>query len=218
MSNTLCCVSKVEPYSYRFLKHMSDWCVSRGWQFLLAVDGDSYSIERAFDFTSYVFPVHSDGYIESVLDKVIDRCEGEYIFRLDDDESISNGLSDWFDYYDWNRHEIYTFPRYNLWLDEQHYIPGLYPDNQIRFATKAKSYGRNKIHNLSPHGFGYSVTEAPILHHKFLIKDYDERKRIAEIYEKIQVGAGLGNYLKYNLPEDYYSKKGISIFHEQITN
>lgn len=215
MPNTLCCVSKMEPHSLKFLQKMSDWSKKSGWQFLLAIDGSDVNLEQAHDFTPNVMQVKSLGYIESVLDSVIDRCPEGYIFRLDDDEFFSPDLQKWLETSNLKSSKIYSFPRCNLWKDENHYIPGLYPDTQIRLATKKKSYGRNVIHNLSPHGFGTTI-KYPIYHYKFLVKSYEERKYIAEIYEKVRQGAGFGDYLVYNIPEDYYKRKGVEVFHEPI--
>lgn len=217
MRKTLCCVSKLEQSSLPFLRKMSNWSKEHEWEFLLAVDGSDIQMEQGYDFTPSVFQVKSQGYVESVLDHVMSKCSGDYIFRLDDDEFFSPELSEWLVKTDLKKHQVYSFPRRNLWLDENHFIPGLYPDTQIRLTTKRKSLGRNVIHNLSPHGFGLTV-DKPMYHYKFIVKDYKERKSIAETYERVKKGAGLGEYLKYNLPEDYYKEKGISSFHVPIKN
>ena len=183
---------------------MSSWCKQRNAEFVLGVDGSDIQIERAYEYSSKVVPVKSLGYLESVLDSVVSECSGDYIFRLDDDEFFSSTLSEWLSK-DTFRHSLYHFPRANLWGDERHFIvnDGLYPDVQVRFSTKAQALGRDKIHCISPFGFGQYV-QARILHYKFLVKSYEERREIAKTYELVRKGAGLGEFKRYSLPEDVF--------------
>ena len=207
---TVCCVSRGDEKSLPFLRKMRDWCDRTNSEFLLAIDGADVP-----EFSSTCIKVRSLGYIESVLDSVIDHCSGDYIFRLDDDEFFSDKLSNWLEQNKSNfEDDVYSFSRFNLWKNEDYFIPGLYPDTQIRLTTKEKAKGRNKIHNISPYGFGTTL-HLPILHYKFLIRSYEERKEIAEKYESVSTGAGFGDYLVYNLPEDYYLAKGVGIFYER---
>ena len=218
MSNfTICCVSRLEASVLPFLKKISDWCKETNSEFLLGVDGTPLKVESAFEFTNTVLPVKSLGYIESVLDSVIDNCTGDYIFRLDDDEFFSEGLSTWLkENLGRFTESIYNFPRYNLWKDEKHFIPGLYPDEQIRLATKAKSYGRTVIHCGSPFGYGQRINHE-IMHYKFLIKTYEDRLKQAESIDAIMTGSGLGSYLINNLPETFYRNIGIEVPYHEIT-
>lgn len=202
---SLVCVSQLEPHSIRFLKQMSEWCKNRNFEFVLGVDGSDIQVEKAYEFTSKVVPVKSDGYLESVLDDVKSKCSGDYIMRLDDDESMSIGLSSFLTKLDFP-HGVYTFSRANLWGDEHHFITngGLYPDIQTRLFRADLAGGRTQIHRLSPHGFG-KVLPLRILHYKFLVKSYEERLEIAKRYETVEKGAGLGEvYKKFNLPEDCF--------------
>ena len=48
---------------------------------------------------------------------------------------------------------------------------------------------------------------SPILHTKFLLKDYEERKAIAENYDSVRAEAGTGKvYLPFSLPEDSFQE------------
>ncbi len=75
------------------------------------------------------------------------------------------------------------------------------PSTHLRLTNKANANWGRQIHG---HFFGtYGVTiEHPILHHKFLVKSYEERVKIAERYESISAGAGSAGYLTFTLPED----------------
>lgn len=209
-SLSLCCVSKFEPFSSRFINLMSNWCKKTGTEFVLALDAPDEP--NLISRLKYPFPipttvVHSKGYIESVLDSVIDKCSGDYVLRLDDDEFMSLEMQKWLEKRDF-KSDLYTFQRANLWEDENHYIANtpLWPDIQTRLATKEKSYGRTEIHCLSPYGFGEAL-DYKILHYKYLIKDYRERKSIAERYEAVKPSAGLGSlYKQYYLPEDCFER------------
>lgn len=201
---TICCVTKFEEVCVPFIREMSDWCFNNEAEFVLGIDASTKEKSIYLPYWSRFVYVNSNGSIESVLDSVIEKCTGDYILRLDDDETMSTELSDWLKAGEFSD-EIYSFHRYNLWGDTNHHLPQLYPDTQIRLATKAKSFGRNVIHNISPYGFGKTLNK-PILHHKFIIRSYEDRKKIANTYESICPGAGSGEYLKYSLPEDYYKQ------------
>jgi glycosyltransferase involved in cell wall biosynthesis len=145
--------------------------------------------------------VHSQGYIESVLDEAIEHTSGKYILRIDDDESISNPMFRWVVDREYESADNWTFPRAHLWGDEANYIVNspLWPDSQTRLSIRAKAGGRLAIHAPSPHGAG-EIAPCPILHHKFLVRDYEDRKRILDGYESKQRGAGSGDFLPFSFP------------------
>jgi hypothetical protein len=185
---SILCVTRNELCVQRLLEKMKKDADFIGAEFVKVVDG---------------VDVHSNGSIESVLDEAIAMCKDGWILRLDDDEEMSADLKSWFHSSPVAIPDLFTFPRLNLWVDERHYIlnENLYPDLQTRLAKKEQSGGRQVIHAGSPFGVG-GIVDKPILHHKFLIRDYNERKAIAERYESIAPGAGMGFYKVYSLPED----------------
>jgi len=185
---SILCVTKNEPHAEPFLTAMENDAKVIGAEFVRVVDG---------------VDVHSNGCIESVLDQAVSMCHGDYVLRLDDDESLSGGLRRWLQVPSSLASGIYTFPRRNLWGNDTHYITNdlLCPDLQTRLTTKDKAGGRGMIHGGSPFGIG-TIISLPILHHKYLVRSYEERKAIAETYESISPGAGFGFYKIYSLPED----------------
>lgn len=214
---SLVCVSKLESICRPFLKKMSDWSKKNNVEFVLGVDGSDTEIELAYDYTAFVVPVRSLGYLESVLNDVKSKCTGDYIFRLDDDEFFSENLSKWLIE---NRgkftEKAYSFPRYELWKDENHHIFPLYPATQVRLFSKNGGIEKRTLHSIPSYGYGIFI-DRQILHYKFLIRSYEDRKRIAEVYESVHKGAGFGDYLVYNLPEDHYRSLGLEVPTAEIT-
>lgn len=195
-SLSICCLTKCEPFSHRFLLEMKELADSLNAEFVLGADGCE---EKAREYTDRVIPVVSKGYLESILQEVLNFCNGDYIFRLDDDERLSNSLYKWV-------HDIvlvepiYSFRRYELYKDENYYLTALHPSVSSRLTTKRWAVCHDMIHgHFVPYG---TVIEHPILHYKFLVKSYEERLKLAEKYESITKNAGLGTYKSYTLPED----------------
>lgn len=171
--------------------------------FLVGTDGEHgyrMAMEAEADI---VAPVKGNGYLESILDEVMKKVQTEYVLRLDDDERLSPALVEWLRGEWYKEYEIVTFPRANLWGDEYHFLSE-YPwwmDEQTRLGKTSLMLGRNEIHQGNPNGAGVTVPYV-IEHHKFLIKDYAERLKIALLYESVRKGAGLGEFLPFNLPEE----------------
>lgn len=195
-------VTKGQPYAERFIevaRNVANQCQNA--EVVIALDRERYTpIARFADFCGLV---KSAGYLESVLDEAVEMCRGDYVLRLDDDEMPSAAMAQWLIDEKYLETQSWAFHRANLWGSEETYITNhpLWPDIQTRLAIKEKSGGRKEIHIGSPH----PGRNAPCMieHHKFLIKNYAERKRIAEGYEKIKTGAGLSDtYKPFSLPED----------------
>ena len=143
---------------------------------------------------------------EDVLDEVIGACSGDWVLRLDDDETISPALERWIFGGSYVSGNLFTFPRIYLYPDEKHFLnnPGIFPDLQTRLGRKEFMFGCNYAHAANPNGSGVTVDYA-IEHHNLLVKDLAERRIIAAKCEAIQPGAGtLPQYARYNLPEDFY--------------
>lgn len=199
---TILCVTNGQGDHVReFVQTMQDQADHLGACFMIGADGEE--AYRLSYFADRVAPINSMGYLESVLDEVTKLVDTPYVLRLDDDERMSQSLLWWLKSGEYTRYDIVTFPRANLWGDREHFLKEepWWMDAQTRLGKVEKMLGRDRIHKGNPAGSGITVPYA-IEHHKFLVRDYAERLKIAEQYEKVQPGAGKGEYLPYNLPED----------------
>lgn len=190
-SLSLLCVSKGEPFAARFRQEFYDLAQHLGAEAIWLTDG---------------IHVHSLGYLESVLDEAITFTHGEYILRLDDDETVDHAMADWLATGLWMTDPIWKFPRRNLWKDAQHYLVTypLWPDEQTRLTRRDLAGDRKPIHAGCPHGGG-AVGVGAILHWSFLVKPYVRRVEISEKYDQIQEGAGTSpGMLPFTRPEDAF--------------
>ncbi len=207
MSLSILTVSRLEPCSLRFIKAME----GLGDQLVIAADGH-YAFDQAaeLDIEATVVTVHSKGYIESVLDKALEACSGDYILRLDDDELCSEAMFKWIKAGAWQAGDHWEFPRMHLWHDGVLLMPQLFPDHQTRLSVRSKSGGRHGVHAGSPFGGGQT---APVCleHHKFLCKNYGSRLAIARTYDGYCPGYGTGDMKPFSLPEDAYKGQPVTI-------
>lgn len=196
MSLTILCVTRADDYALPFLADLTSVARKIGAEMVTCVDGPS-----RFDY-GQTYRVKSKGFIESVLDECISRCKTDYILRIDDDEKCSPALVRWLQEKRYESAPHWKFPRAHLWPDTNSFIsaPPLWPDHQTRLSLREQSGRRTTVHAGSPFGGG-TLCNAPIEHHKFLVKSYDQRKTIAARYDQIQPGAGSGSMLAFNLPE-----------------
>jgi hypothetical protein len=191
-----------------FLRKLDEYAFMLGALFVVAADGQGGRQACIDAELSYWMEIESRGYIESVLDEVVENTIANYILRIDDDELPSPAMMQWLMSGAWIEAEHWAFPRANLWQDEKHFITNdpLWPDIQTRLSIKSKAGHRSQIHVGSPFGTG-KVAPVCIEHYKFLIKSHAERKQIAERYETIRAGAGMSpTYKPFNLPEEHYSE------------
>lgn len=205
MTLSILVVTKGEPHAVEFIRRLY-WedCGAVMAELVIVADGDA-----AADYLGsmeFVRPpvVHSQGFIESVLDEALTFCSGDYILRLDDDERCSPAMVRWLAAREYEKADHWKFPRANLWptADLVAITPQLWPDRQTRLSVKAKAGGRTTIHAGSPFGGG---EEAPcvIEHHKFLVKSLGERRAIVQRYDSISPGMGT-QFLAFSCPEDAY--------------
>ena len=176
-----------------------------GAEWVLGLDGEdalAAAFVEGFSDVAKLVAVHSDGYLESVHDHVLGACSGEYVFRLDDDESVSIELRAWLARKGYTAHRHWRFPRQHLWGSTEQFLANapLWPDDQTRLSARQFAGGRNTVHAASPFGRGIRGP-GTILHHKFLLRDLDERIGIAARYEAIRPGAGTGKFLAFATPE-----------------
>jgi hypothetical protein len=206
VSLDILCVTKGEEHADRFIQAMEDAALVLGAGMVVCFDG-LVSVETAPWVRRH--QVATDGTIESVLDEAIDHCQAQFVLRLDDDERMTPAMVAWLRTGEWMTEPLWAFPRLNLWGDEEHFIKAdpLYPDLQTRLSTREKAGGRRGVHDGSPFGTG-RIAPVAIEHHKFLVRDKFDRQRIAEGYEAIRQGAGLGeHYVAFNLPEIFYGAR-----------
>lgn len=158
-------------------------------------------------FTVHGLP-QSRGFVEDNLDRAVALCTGDYVLRVDDDETLSPALVEWLASEAYQASEVWRFPRVHFWGDQDTVLvtDALYPDWQIRLATREKAGGRDpRPHSPSPFGIGQP---APVVleHHKFLVKARNERASVAARYDAAHPGLGTGNVFKvFSLPEEVYA-------------
>lgn len=215
---SILCVTKGEPNVWHLLERMAGNALDLGAQFVLVADGPiAFSGIKAlnikwnpdFDYLMCQSP-ESKGYIESILDYCIDSFPTrEYIFRLDDDESMPDELIQWLINGEYRSHPHWKFNRAHLWRDEKTVItnPPLWADHQTRLSTRALSYGRTSIHCGSPFGGG-ELAPYPIVHHKFLVKSLSQRREIVNRYNSIYPSAG-ESFKVFSVPEDVIPESEI---------
>lgn len=202
------CVSKCEPYTKRFFTHFRAIADIFGAEFVLAHDRCNPPDCGADKYLS----VEASGTIEDVLIDAHRACSGEYVLRLDDDETLSahaiflvRGMIE-----EDLDGRIYAFPRANLIEDESTAIVSgsLFPDFQVRLMPR-DAENRTLLHEgLSPN----EAIKGLLLHHKFLVKSVDERRAMAAAYEIKRSGCGTGHYLQFSVPEDVFHEFEVMKF------
>lgn len=203
MTLSILTVTKCEPHAKRFLAHFRAVADILRAEFVVAHD----NCERPDCGAERYVAVQTRGAIEDVLVEAHAACSGEYVLRLDDDETLSaqailcvaevqlDG-------------RVFAFPRANLWGDERHAISNgsLFPDIQPRLMPREKE-SRTQVHaGLAAD----AIMSGMILHHKFLIRSAEDRRCIAGRYEQKSPGCGTGHYLQFSVPEDCFDT--ISLF------
>lgn len=209
---TILCITRAENCILHLITEMQYLAQELEARMLIACDGleAENSIEDLawnWEYGVETIRVQSESYLESVHDEVVSKVQSRYVFRLDDDESVSSSLLEWLKECRYRDQPHWKFPRAHLWGNDQTVIvnPPLYPDHQTRLSVKEMAVGRSSIHCGSPFGGG-ELCPHPIIHHKFLVKSIHERQAIRQRYNKIHPGAG-ENFLPFSVPEDYYSGK-----------
>ena len=209
MTLSIVCVTNCEPHALKFIEHFRQCADSLHAELIIGIDNHNAPLELV-RLADIVVEVKSKGYIESVLDQVMDQCAGDYVLRLDDDEKISASLLSWLKTREYESGDVFAFPRPYFWGDEKHILADLLPDLQTRLTTWSKAGGRYKIHAGSPFGTG-KIIQHPIEHYKFLVKTREQREEIMRRYESIRPGAGTERcFGMYNMPELYFERLTIT--------
>lgn len=202
---SILCVTKGEERIFPYLQRMHRHACILGAEFIVALDM-TYADLSQFTYLQTLSPVimlvHSKGYLESVLDTALKGTKGQWILRLDDDEEMSYAMVRWLQTRQYLTHDVWRFPTAALWPNPRHFIttPPLWPDAHLRLVTWDYAKWDDKIHAASP--VRGKMAPVSILHHKYLLKSYQERREIARNYDKIRLGAGTGVHKPFTLPEE----------------
>jgi hypothetical protein len=207
MSLSILCVTNNEPaFAYPFIMAFRKLADRLGAELVLDLNRDKADTSPFRGIADKEIETKPDTLQDLVLDMAIGECSGDYVLRMDNDESVSPALADWLATSDYQNAELFTFPRVYFWGDTSHYLnnPGMFPDLQTRLGRKELMTGCTSIHAGNPNGPGMVIPLA-LEHHNLLVKDLAKRREIAALYESISPGAGSKpEYARYNLPEDFY--------------
>lgn len=202
---SIVCITNARPHSEYFLKKLHDNAKFLNAELIIGADGVK-AMALAQSLTKRVVSVVSKGYIESILNRVMAMAEGVWVLRIDDDEEISPAMLQWLQSKQYKSSPLWRIPTMALWGDETKFITTspLWPDAHLRLTTWRYRLGWDtKPHAPMPYQTDYMAPVA-ILHHKYLINDYNQRKLIADRYESISHGAGYGIHKVFTLPEDVF--------------
>ena len=132
----------------------------------------------------------------AVLDHAFSLCTTDWVFRIDDDERMGvNFVSGVKDLVETSKYDVYKFPRYWLWPDENHYIGnGCWSndqDRQIRLWKNGSVYSSGGIHvdllTTPSARTAFDMIDWRIFHYILVHNSYSER------LEKVSRYAALHN-------------------------
>jgi hypothetical protein len=212
MKLSILTVTTCEDYTPRFLRHFRAIADMLSAEFVVAHDRCG---PPACDADKYV-PVQSSGVVEDVLVEAHRACSGDYVLRLDDDETLSPRailcVAEWLSKE--GDSSVYAFPRANLWGDQWHGIRSgsLFPDFQVRLMPRERECRFTVHEGITPD----ATLPGMILHHKFLLKTREERLAIAARYEGKRAGCGTGHYLQFSVPEDCFEIETFGFFEGSV--
>lgn len=208
MRLSVLCVSKCEPHTRRFFTHFRAIADIFGAEFVLAHD----RCDRPDCDADKYLSVTAKATIEDVLIEAHRACSGDYVLRLDDDETLSPAAILKVDSAMRADPEgrIFALPRANLIENDRTAIisGSLFPDFQVRLMPREAEI-RTLLHEGLP---ANAMIKGMILHHKFLIKTIEERRALAASYEAHRDGCGSGHYLQFSVPEDVFDEIEVQSF------
>ena len=209
MNLSIAVVTAGKPYAHKTLSQLREWANLLGAQLVIAGDKD----EGAFIAVQYAHRVVNveitNGLGESAIPALVKACAHEWILRFDDDETGSAAMLEWLQRGEWisENWDAYSFPRANLWGDENHFITNapLWEDKQTRLTRRdILARWENKVHAGQPASRNADVS-AMLLHHKFLVRTYAERQETARHYDSLRAGAGTDDHFgRFTLPELFF--------------
>jgi FkbM family methyltransferase len=150
------------------------------------------TFEIARRFTEHVHKVTTAGYLESALEKIATLCSGDYILRIDDDESLGGN---------WDKASFQLLAAFNhfaqIWTPRRWLVPPgdqfisanpWFPDLQLRlFANEPdKITWPTKVHEeMSVAGRSMILSDRWINHHTFVDRPRGERRRRCGEYRRL---------------------------------
>lgn len=208
---SIVCITEGMEKVLPLLMKMQKTAAVLGAEFLLCVDikDGLAAYERIQHVSPLIMAVKSEGYLESVLNVALEAARGAWILRLDDDEEMSYALFRWLVARKYLLAERWLIPTAALWGDTGHFITSspLWPDIHLRLTTWDFPRWNTELHAASPK-MG-RLAPVCILHHKYLLNSYEERRRKAQQYDSIKEDGGTGKHLPFTLPEDAYNEVTI---------
>lgn len=206
MSLSVLVFTEGHPFAARFLDEFGELARELSAEYVIAGDHEQ-GYEMARRYADLPIRVDTQGLQEHMVAEVAAQCFGDWVLKLDDDETVSPALREFMLFYDWWQAgpQAYSFPYAWLWGDENHFItsPPFWVDPHGRLMRKAMMQDwPTGVHQNNPHT-GVLVPVA-LCHHKFLVKSMAERREVARRYDGFVRGAGTGEYYgKFTLPEIY---------------
>ena len=209
---SLVTVTTAQPRAEAFLSHMRDLSDDIGAEFVVGYD-TLYGIggmEMAQKYADMMCIVKSKGYLESVLQDVIDAAGGIWILRLDDDEMVTPAMWKWLKdkEYESGKSQIWSFPEATLFPSTMSFISStpFWPDIHPRLQTWRYAQWDRNPHGGAKHGPGVTAPVA-IAHHKLLVKTIGERRAIWEQRDKGKARDEI--HASMSVPEDNYDELTI---------
>ncbi len=172
------CVTRGEPHTPRFLSHLSLLANLLRAELVIGCDRCDVNVPKA---KKVRLDASSCPVVETVLEEAVSHCSGEYVLRLDDDETVSLAMAGYLLAGDWKNYEAIGFPRAHLWINESLMLTDehWWPDIQMRLSLKRHAV-RRVVHEGPPKLD--VVVGAALLHHLWLVRTRDERLETCRRY------------------------------------
>ncbi len=175
-------------------------------EIVVCIDSDTtdHTEEIARRFTPHVHRIQTDGTIETTLARMTALCSGDYILRLDDDETLGGN---------WDRRELEAFVRFNdlnsMVLPRRWIVPPgdlfiasepWFPDFQVRFFRNDPSLIQwpTILHDpMVVRGRSMVLFDRWIDHYDLVIKSRPEREAKCEFYRRTRPKKHLSHFYLY---------------------
>ena len=209
MNLSIAVITAGKPFARATLEQMRAWANLLDADLVVAGDREAgYALAREYADTALAVQVQN-GLGESVVPELARACAHEWVLRFDDDETGTWAMFEWLKRGEWNTvaWDAFNFPRGHLWGDTEHFITDapLWEDRQTRLVRREiTERWHNQVHAGSPAGRSADVP-AMMLHHKFLVRTYEERQETARLYDSLRAGAGTDDHFgRFTLPELFF--------------
>ena len=181
MKLSLLCVTRGENHARRFLTHFAHVADLLRAEYVIGCDRCNIECSTA---KIVRLDASSCPTVETVLEEAVGACSGDWILRMDDDETLSLAMLGYMLAEDWSKLECIAFPRAHLYVDEHHAIadPQWWPDWTMRLSPREYAV-RHKLHE--PAKKVTHLARAMMLHHNLLVRGREGRREVAERYCQI---------------------------------